>query len=431
MQKLKYQVGDSFEVQCNELTYQGYGAIRLENYSLFIKDLFPNEKALIKLDSVFNNYAFGSVIKHLTTSPNRNNTQFNCVDSAPLVNLNYKAQIEFKNQYFLNLLKRNLKNDFNYVDFQGSSKIFNYRNKVVYPLFIVRNKLQIGEIASKSHDLSIANNTIQNQKIINKIINQVLNLLNQQYKAFELKNFKQLTVRCNEKNQVILAIKTSDKFTFSPEFMDKLNQIESLIEFYQLKENKTNLLINKEPLIITLNDKKFMISIDGFFQINLNMASFIFKLISKYNLQFNTKYLIDAFCGAGVISQIINNNQIIVGNDIVQSSIDTAKLNAKLNKIDNTNYYQTDNFESFQQVIKDFSDVSLILDPPRAGIDQKSIDWILKNKPKYITYMSCDVKTLVRDLQKLEQSYKVQHIQGFDMFPNTPHIEALTIMELK
>ena len=123
----------------------------------------------------------------------------------------------------------------------------------------------------------------------------------------------------------------------------------------------------------------------------------------------------------------------VYGVEIVKEAIDMAKENAKINKINNTEFIAGDVQEILSDLInnkKILPDV-IMVDPPRKGLDNTSIENILNIKPKKVVYISCNPATLIRDLSKFEESYKVQRIKPVDMFPYTSHVECVVVLELK
>ncbi|WLP85298.1 23S rRNA (uracil(1939)-C(5))-methyltransferase RlmD [Mycoplasma seminis] len=436
MSKIKYQVGDLAQITCSEISYEGLGTCRLENYAIFTPNLFVNEVAKVKLTQVNSKYAFASVVELITVSPQRKQIQYSCYNSAPLINLNYSSQIEFKNQYFLKLLKWNLGEEIekHYLPLIQSPREINYRNKVRYPLFINENKLQAGEYQNRSNSLIAADNFIQNQECLNITLNRILEVintyLNSHKKAKNLVLFEAITLRNNKNDEISALLQIHSDYDLPVGLIEQIKQIDNLIDFNVSKKDKIQNIFTKKPFYMQLLDKEFICNINSFFQINSTVAEIVFSNIKNYINKHNEEIVLDAYCGVGTIGQLVAGNKVIYGSDIVNSAIIDAKSNAQLNHI-KANYFVGDSAKVFKKQIQDLSNSFLILDPPRSGITSEFIDWIIQNKVKNIIYMSCDVKTLVRDLKFLQNDYSIVSIQGFDMFPNTAHIEALCILKLK
>ncbi|SJZ47103.1 23S rRNA (uracil(1939)-C(5))-methyltransferase RlmD [Mycoplasmopsis verecunda] len=432
----KYQVGDKLIINCSDISYEGLGVSRLNNYAIFTSNLFPDEQAQVTLSKVTSKYAFATVDKLIKVSPYRNKNQYDCYNSAPLINLNYQQQIEFKNNYFKTLLSWNLGNEILqvYKDFSPSLVITNYRNKVRYPLIKQDHKLVLGEYDIKSNDLHIANNYIQNMHIINQCLDEVLAIVNNYLESNKKKNainfYNEIIIRANQDNKVSLAMDIHSDYDIPNSIIESIKDIEYIVDFNIIKKHKVKNIFTKEEFVMQIANKEFICNINSFFQININVAQNIFKQIKEYISKSFENIILDAYCGVGTIGQLVASDHKVIGSDIVQSAIINANRNKEINQVQ-ASYFVGDSATIFKKQIKDLTNTFLILDPPRSGITPQFIHWIKQNKIKNIIYMSCDVKTLVRDLKELNDLYEIKSIQGFDMFPNTAHIEALSILKIK
>ncbi|MFV8418907.1 23S rRNA (uracil(1939)-C(5))-methyltransferase RlmD [Mycoplasma sp. Sp33II] len=434
MPKLRnYKINDTLQVTCSELSYEGLGISRLDDgYAIFTSDLFPSESANVTLVKVTSKYAFAKVEKLLTKSPQRNLIVQDCINSAPLINLQYTSQIQFKNDYFSKLLSWNLgpKVLENYSPFQASPVWQNYRNKVRYPFLIVNQKLHVAEYDIKSNDLHIANNFDQNLPIINQTVEFLLDSINTFFTMSKKNNahmFEELTIRSNNKNELSVAVKINSDYDIPSKLLQQFKTNPAIIDFNVIKKDKIINLYNIKPFTMYLNNKEFNCTISSFFQVNTTMAEIIFKKIAELVDQIPSNALLDAYCGVGVIGQLVGTNKLVIGSDITPSAILDAKINAANNQI-NGQYFVGDSASVFKKHVKSLADSILVLDPPRSGITPEFITWIKQNKIQNVIYMSCDPKTLVRDLKELSSDYAIKYIQGFDMFPNTAHIESVTLL---
>ena len=136
--------------------------------------------------------------------------------------------------------------------------------------------------------------------------------------------------------------------------------------------------------------------------------------------------ILDLYCGSGGISIYISENaKNIIGIEIIEDAVLNASENAKINNINNINF-KSGKVEYNLDDIKDIDTV--IVDPPRVGLNKKAIDDILKINPKRIIYVSCNSTTLARDLNYLKDMYELEEIKLFDLFPNTHHIESVCVL---
>ena len=136
----------------------------------------------------------------------------------------------------------------------------------------------------------------------------------------------------------------------------------------------------------------------------------------------------DLYSGVGVLGiNIAPLVKKVYGIEIIENAVINATYNSKINKLDNT-YYMVGDVGTNLNKIKD-NITSVILDPPRAGLDKKTINYLLENNLQRIIYISCNPITLARDLKDLLLKYKIKSIKGYDMFPYTEHCESVTVLE--
>jgi 23S rRNA (uracil1939-C5)-methyltransferase len=193
---------------------------------------------------------------------------------------------------------------------------------------------------------------------------------------------------------------------------------------------ETKLLYGSDSLSDTLSDLRFELNYRSFWQINTGtMENILCSLRAALKPQ---SVVLDAFCGIGAIglSMASQVKRLALLEENPQAIAD-ARLNAANNGIDNLSFY-TGRFEALlPQVIAELNPDTIIMDPPRSGVDAQSLQLIAENKIKQIIYLSCSPITLLRDLKLLKAGgYKITSLQSFDMFPNTWHIECLAILSL-
>ena len=194
----------------------------------------------------------------------------------------------------------------------------------------------------------------------------------------------------------------------------------------QIKNNGNFVLVyGDESMYEVLGEYKYLISPDSFFQVNINTCMKLYSKIKDY-VGVNKKVL-DLYCGTGAIGIFVNDNNEVLGVELNKFAIEDANKNKELNNLKNVDFICGDSAID----IKDFNPNIVIVDPPRSGLSKKTIDNIIKMSPNKIIYVSCDPMTLVRDLNVLSEKYNIDEVTPFDMFPNTMHVECLTILSCK
>ncbi|MBU4692112.1 23S rRNA (uracil(1939)-C(5))-methyltransferase RlmD [Mycoplasma zalophi] len=423
-----------------EFSYDALGVIRKENYSIFVFGMLDNEEADVELIKVNSKFAFAKIVNLIKKNPKRiDNKDLKTVSNNALSILKYEDQLEFKQNIVSYLFKRQL----NYENINSiipSENQWNYRNKVVLFVENKDNKYKLGTYEKMSHTLIEE----ENYNLAVYSINKVVNFLSNNINSFNLylNKIKRIMIRATkENNQVQVVFITENKQLFPLKFLNllknEIGEIASIIHNIDDKKNKNNLLGNfykvifgKEYLIDTLGDFKFKLNWNSFFQVNAKQAITLYNAMLKAINITENDVVLDAYCGIGTITTFLAQKaKKVIGVEIVKEAIDNAKESQEINAIENIEFYANDIDKQMeilnQQNIK-FDVISV--DPPRSGLTNEFMDLIIKQAPKAISYISCNVHTLVRDLVYLSKYYKIDFVQPVDMFPQTPHIEIVVIL---
>jgi len=227
-------------------------------------------------------------------------------------------------------------------------------------------------------------------------------------------------------------------FTPLVEKLNSLNLKGELVGFIQTINDDFSDQVSCDEMIVyhgrnyfydKLLNNKFKIDSLSFFQTNTKGAELLYSEAEKYIESANGKVVFDLYCGAGTISQSIAADAAkIYGIEIDSDAVERAKENAKLNGVKNAKFIAGD-------VLKEIDNLDqkadlIIIDPPRPGINPKALEKIAAAKSKEILYISCNPKSLARDLKELEiHNYKLQKFKAVDMFPHTKHLEVITLLK--
>jgi len=183
-----------------------------------------------------------------------------------------------------------------------------------------------------------------------------------------------------------------------------------------------------------MEDLKFRVGPQSFYQTNSEQAYELYKVTRDFaDLQGN-EIVYDLYCGTGTIANFIAKKAArVVGIEYVESAITDAYENSKLNGHDNTSFFAGDMAKVLDQEFFETNgkpDV-VITDPPRAGMHTKVIDQLLAAEPEKIVYVSCNPATQARDIALMTEKYKLVKIQPVDMFPQTHHVENVSLLVRK
>ena len=219
---------------------------------------------------------------------------------------------------------------------------------------------------------------------------------------------------------------------------DNFPQISSLLYVNNQKGNDTfndlDLILFKgnDHIFETMEDLRFKVGPKSFYQTNTEQAYHLYDVARRFANLTGEELVYDLYTGTGTIANFVAKRaKKVIGIEYVPEAIEDAKVNSEINKIQNTLFYAGDMkdilTESFVQE-HGRPDV-IITDPPRAGMHPDVVNVILGAHPKRIVYVSCNPATQARDLALLDVDYKVVAVQPVDMFPHTPHVENVVLLE--
>ena len=399
------------EVKITDMDFQGRGIARIEGVVTFVDNALKGEVVDVEITKKSKKFYEAKPLTIKKQSPKR--VEPSCpyyqeCGGCDLMHIDYENQLEFKR----NKVKTTLKKFANIVPkieaIIPSDEIFNYRNKIT---FHVSN--DIGFFEKRTNDFVKIDNCLICDFNINKLIKK--------FKKLELNYVTNITVRISkmtlEKMIIIEATKNIDT-----KILDKSGSI-----YLKIKDKYIHKAGNKN-IAEKMNDYVFYVSPSSFFQVNTFQAIKLYDKVKEYASLDGSQNVLDLYCGTGTIGlYLADKAKKVYGIEVNEEAIKDANYNKKVNDIKNIEFYAL-NANQFLTKIKDNIDV-LIVDPPRGGLDKKTINSILKLNPLKIIYVSCDVATLARDLNILKENYDILKVTPVDMFPNTCHCESVCILE--
>lgn len=221
---------------------------------------------------------------------------------------------------------------------------------------------------------------------------------------------------------------------------DRFPQITSLLWVYNPKCNDTfgdlpvNVFKGKDHIFETMENLRFKVGPKSFYQTNTEQAYHLYSVARGFAGLTGDELVYDLYTGTGTIANFVAGKaKKVIGIEYVPEAIEDAKVNSQINNIGNTLFYAGDMKDILTE---DFiaghgrPDV-IITDPPRAGMHQDVVNTILRAHPKRIVYVSCNPATQARDLALMDGQYKVAAVQPVDMFPHTPHVENVVLLEAR
>ena len=435
--------------------FEGEGIAKINDFTIFIPGAIKGEKVKILIVKVLSSYAFGKILEILEKSENRIESDcktYKRCGGCNLRHIKYQETLKLKQNAVQSLVDKTLKNKIRVKETIGMENPYYYRNKVQYPVGIDKNgKPQIGVFANRSHEIiPIEKCFIQNEKSeeIAKYIFELWNennytIYNEETRKGLLRHIVIKTGIKTNQYMCILVVNGqgfNNEKEFASKIVNKYKEITSIIVNSNMKN--TNVILGLENRTIfgkgyiedKLGEYTFKISPLSFYQVNPIQAEKLYNLgIQKANIT-KDDIVFDLYCGIGTISLFMSKYaKKVYGIEIVEEAIKAAKENAKINNVDNVEFIAGDVEKALSNIIYDRKIIPdiVMVDPPRRGLDNTSINNILSIKSKRLVYISCNPATLVRDLAKLEEMYEVKEIVPVDMFPFTSHVECCAVLELK
>ena len=230
------------------------------------------------------------------------------------------------------------------------------------------------------------------------------------------------------------------ELTLANDIIDKFPMVKTVVKNINTKNTnvimgqKNEAIVGRGYITDVLGDYIFKISPMSFYQVNPIQAEALYNIaIEKANIT-KDDVVCDLYCGIGTIGIFASKfAKKVYGIEIVKQAIEDAHGNAKLNNVNNIEFICGDVEQAFDKLIKKekVKPSVVIVDPPRKGLDNNTIENIMKLNVARVVYISCNPATMVRDLKMMEEKYEIMEVQPVDMFPFTSHVECCAVMELK
>ncbi|MDU2111358.1 MAG: 23S rRNA (uracil(1939)-C(5))-methyltransferase RlmD, partial [Clostridiales bacterium] len=426
----------------------GVGIGKYEGFTVFVDGGLVQDKIKVKITKSKKNYAVGDIVEIIEKSPFR--VERKCSESlrqcggCQIQELDYQKQLDVKTNEVKQVISRIGKLDDVVIhDTLGMEHPFRYRNKAQFPIQKKDNMPVIGFYKKKSHDLISTDECIIQHEVNDKII-KIIKTYIRAYNVsiYDEKTHKGLLRHLVTKvgfttgEVMIVLVANGKKLPYLKELASVLK--ENIPGFKTLVVNvntqKTNVILGKENIVAYgdgmirdyIGELVFEISPLSFFQVNPLQTEVLYNKALEYANLGENDTVFDIYCGIGTISLFLAQKaKKVYGIEIVEDAIKDAKRNAKINNMDNVEFYVGKAEEVVPKMYKEGKRANVVVvDPPRKGCDEKVLDTIVSMEPDRVVYVSCNPSTLARDLAYLnERGYKCHEIQPVDMFPHSVHVE--------
>jgi len=407
----------TFDVTLEKLTYGGEAMGRLpDGRAVFVPFGLPNEQVRVELTEDKKNFARGKLIDLLKASSERIEPKckhFGKCGGCHYQNLPYEKQLQAKTEILRDQLQRIGKIENPQIRQMIASPLeWNYRNHVQFHLTA---EGKVGFINAKG------NSTLPIEEC--HLPETGINAFWRELQFESNKEVDRVSLRAGQNEELMVVLESENPET--PEI-----EIEADVSVVHLFDEHAIVLAGQDNLLFNISGKDFRVSAASFFQVNTAMAEKMVEyLISKLPVTPSTT-LLDVYCGVGLFSKFFAAKcQQVIGIETSESACEDFAFN--LDEFDNVELYEG----AAEDVLPGLagrldSSTYAIVDPPRAGIERHALDAILSIKPQIIAYVSCDPSTLARDAARLIYGgYRLVDVTPFDLFPQTYHIESISIFE--
>lgn len=446
------QKNEEYIVTIIDYGCEGGGIAKINNFTVFIPGAMKEEKVKIVIVKVNTSHAFGKVLEIITPSKARQDTDcttYQRCGGCNLRHMKYKETLELKKNMVQNLVDKSLKTKLIVKDTIGMEKPYHYRNKAQYPVgYNKSGEMVTGVYAKRSHEIIEINACSIQMPISEQIAKFILQWIKENgISAYNEKTgngqLRHIIVKIGLHTGEVMCILVTNEKDLPNEtklveaLKQKFPEIKTIVK--NINNKNTNVILGNKNYILygngyiqdKLGEFVFTISPLSFYQINPVQTEILYNLaIQKADLQ-KEDIVLDLYCGIGTIGIFASPHvKQVYGIEVVEQAIGDAKENAKINKIQNIQFYCGDVEKMLEKVIQKekMAPNVVFVDPPRKGLDEVTIRNIRKRKPERLIYISCNPATLMRDLKQLEEEYDIRELQPVDMFPFTSHVETIAVL---
>ena len=450
---MKFQKNDELNLKIESLTDLGFGVARADGMVVFVADTVPGDEVVAKVIKATSSYLVGKAIRFTHYSILR--CEGRCPEekchSCAYKNISYEEELKLKEEGVRHLFTRlGIETE----PIIASPSPIRYRNKAQYPIAKVGGEYQVGFYMPKSHrvtpikDCPIAPRSFAG--IIDKIkvhIAQWMETVYDEATGNGLLRHIYLRRGGMTGETVLTLVVTSFELRHAEDLVRLIHDYYPEVVGIVLNKNPeaTNVVLGDEYKILwgrdyiydILCDIKLKIPVGAFYQVNHDAAEVLYNKARELARPTKDDTLLDLYCGVGSIGlSMARDAGEVYGIEIVESAVECARENAKDNRIDNAHFYVGDAADcerllegAEREVGHKIDPDIIILDPPRAGCDEKLIRFVSSLEPKRIVYISCNPKTLARDVEIfMSLGFEASGVTPVDLFPCTGHVESVVCL---
>ena len=461
-------------ITITDIAAEGKSLVRINDLVVFVPFCVPGDVVDLQIKRKKHSYAEAEVVRFHKYSDKRTEPKcahFGLCGGCKWQNLPYEEQLAFKQKQVYDQLTRIGKIELpEFMPIKGSVKQYEYRNKLDFGCankqWLTREQLQAGVPFAPGIGFHITGAfdkilPIKKCWLMDDLHNQIRNsiydyAIEHKLSFFDLRQqvglLRDIIIRCSNSGEWMVIVQfhydhsTSETLRQSEDkskellqyVADSFPQITSLMYLDNQKCNDTigdqdiKVFKGNDHIYLLMEDLKFKVGPKSFYQTNTEQAYHLYCVAREFAGLTGSELVYDLYTGTGTIANFVSRKaRKVIGIEYVPEAIEDAKINSDVNGISNTLFYAGDMKDILtDEFIAEHGRPDVIItDPPRAGMHPDVINVILGAHPQRIVYVSCNPATQARDLQLLSTDYRVTKVQPVDMFPHTPHVENVVLLE--
>lgn len=444
---------DVFDMEITGMTHEGLGVGKKDGMAVFVQGAIDGEFVRVKVIKTAKNYTVARVENWLRKSPQRQEPfckAFKRCGGCSLQHMTYTKQLEFKHR----VVKDNLERigGFNNIRVDpviGMEIPMHYRNKAQYPVGMGGKGAAAGFYARRTHEIITSDHCGIQDTASEEIRNAVMDKM----KEFGLSPHDENTgkgllrhiitrVAYSTGDIMVVLVVTSEIFPHLEQMIRHILNVNSKVKSIVLNLNtrRDNVILGDkvitvygaDSLIDTMGPFQFHIPPLSFYQVNPVQTVVLYEKAVEFAGLTGNETVYDLYCGIGTISLFLARQaKQVIGVEVVDEAVQSARKNADLNGIENTEFHTGLAEEVVPRLYQQGKKADVVVvDPPRKGCDTTLLETMVKMQPERIVYVSCNPSTLARDLKYLrENGYSIKAVQPVDMFPWTEHVETIVLIQ--
>ena len=448
-----YAKNDLVTLKITDMGNDGEGIGKVDGYTLFVKDAVIGDTVLAKVMKAKKNYGYARLMEVVEPSPDRVEPPcpYACqCGGCQLQTMFYEQQLRFKTNKVKNHLMRiGGMDEVPMEPIIGMEQPYRYRNKAQFPVGRSKEgKIITGFYAGRTHSIIENRNCLLGVELNEQILDKVIAYMEENHvEPYDEKTGKGLVRHVltrygfDSKEVMVCLIVNGNKIPNAESLIESLRQIPGMTSItLNINKERTNVILGDKIKLLwgqtyitdSIGSIQYQISPLSFYQVNPAQTRRMYEKALEYAQLTGEETVWDLYCGIGTISLFLAQRaKQVYGVEIIPQAIEDAKRNAKLNHLENVEFFVGKAEEVLPEKYEKegvYADV-IVVDPPRKGCDETLLDTIVKMSPKRVVYVSCDSSTLARDVKYLgEHGYRVERVCPIDNFSQTVHVETVCLL---